>query len=232
MARKRPIKTRPVIGVTGPSGAFVPSWWFISWAVRRAGGQPLRMTPDTPHTDKALAGVIISGGEDIAPDIYSDIFHDNVTPRDNARDAFELRVLEQALARHLPILGICRGAQLINVALRGNLHQDLRTIRRRTSNRRSLLPCKTVAIRPWSHLSRITRLRRARVNSLHHQSVARVGGGVIVCAVDADGIIQAIEASDNDWLLGVQWHPEYLPYLASQRRIFTALVTACLRRTC
>lgn len=205
----------------------MPSWWFIRWAVRRAGGQPVRLTPDAPRTDVVLQGVIISGGEDIAPDLYGGVLHGTAVPQDSTRDGFELQVLERAFSARLPVLGICRGEQLINVALGGDLHQDLRTRRKRTSNQRTLFACKTIAIRPRSRLAALTRLRRTRVNSLHHQSVARLGRGLSVCAVDADAIVQAIEGCDTQWLLGVQWHPEYLPYMPQQRRLFAALVSAC-----
>lgn len=185
------------------------------------------MTPSVPRTDVTLQGVIISGGEDIAPDLYSGVLHGTAVSQDSTRDGFELQVLERALAARLPVLGICRGEQLINVALGGNLHKDLRTHRRRTSNQRTLLPCKTIALRPRSRLAAVTGLCRIRVNSLHHQSVARLGRGLSICAVDADAIVQAIESHTSQWLLGVQWHPEYLPYLPQQRRLFSSLVAAC-----
>jgi len=220
-------RKRPVIGVTGPDGRVVLSWWFIRWAVRRAGGLPLRMTPNKPRSGKKLDGVIISGGDDIAPDLYGGIRHGTAVSMDSARDAFEMKMLKHALASNLPVLGICRGAQLINVVLGGNLHQDLRQMRHITSNRRSLLPCKTVAIRPQSRLSKIQNLRRNRVNSLHHQSVAKRGQNLKISAIDSDGIVQAIERPADSWLLGVQWHPEYLPYKRTQRALFSALVAAC-----
>ena len=220
-------RKRPLIGVTGPDGRIVPSWWFIRWAVRRAGGQPLRMTPEKPRSGEKLNGIIISGGEDIAPDLYGGMMHGTAVPMDSARDAFEMKMLKHALASNLPLLGICRGAQLINVVLGGDLHQDLRELRQITSNRRSLFPCKTVAIRPHSLLGAIQKQRRDRVNSLHHQSVARRGNGIRVSAIDSDGIVQAIEHSEKSWLLGVQWHPEYLPYQRRQRALFAALVKAC-----
>lgn len=226
MPRKH-VVNRPVVGVTGPDGRIVPSWWFIRWAIRRAGGQPVRMTPRKPRSEVQPDAVVISGGEDIAPDLYGGMMHGTAVPTDSERDAFEMRVLDRALDSGLPVLGICRGAQLINVVLGGNLHQDLREIRHITSNRRTPLPCKTIAIRPRSRLANIQKRRRTRVNSLHHQSVARRGRGLQVCAIDSDGIVQAIEAPEKPWLLGVQWHPEYLPYQRRQRALFVALINAC-----
>ncbi len=143
---------------------------------------------------------------------------------------FELRILKAAIKAGLPVLGICRGAQLINVALGGTLHQDLRKMRQVTSNRRTFLPCKTVALRPHSRLAGIQKRRRDRVNSLHHQSVAKRGEGLKVSAVDTDGIVQAVEQPRGNWLLEVQWHPEYLPYRRQQRALFVALVRACRNR--
>ena len=204
----------------------MPSWWFIRWAVRRSGGRALRLTPGRPRPELVPDAVIISGGEDIAPDLYGGVLHGTAVPADSARDAFELRVLDTALKRKLPVLGICRGAQLINVALGGTLHQDLRELRRRTSNRRTLLACKTLAVGGASRLAAIIGPRRARINSLHHQAIARRAPGLRVCGRDADAIVQAVEGRGDQWLLGVQWHPEYLPYRPRQRRLFRALVAA------
>lgn len=216
--------SRPLIGVTGPDTAIPVAWWFIAWAIRRGGGRPLRMTPKRPHTQAKLDAVIISGGDDIDPRLYLPDAPDS--DRDYARDALELAVIRRALAKNLPLLGICRGAQLLNVALGGSLYGDLRQRRRRTSQRRTPLACKPVAVKSPSRLGDLLGAGRLRVNSLHDQAVARLGDGLRVVARDQDGIVQAIEDRSRRFLIGVQWHPEYLVYQAPQRQLLTALVAA------
>ena len=221
---------RPLIGVTGPDGRVAIGWWFTRLVVHLAGGAAYRLTPSHPTPSRRLDGVVIGGGDDIDPELYSGL-DDGTAKIDRARDAFEKRVLDRALEDGLPILGICRGAQLMNVMMGGNLHQDLRKIRVRTSNRRTVLPRKRIRIHPSSRLHRALGTETCRVNSLHHQAVDRIGAGLRVVATDLDGIVQGIENPEADFLLGVQWHPEYLPYRASQRRLFRLLVRAARRRS-
>lgn len=216
---------RPIIGVTGPDGWLNPAWWFTRWAIWRAGARAMRLTPSRSTLPKGLAGIIIGGGNDIAPDLYDELFEPENPPRhDPARDAFEKRVLEKVLATGLPVLGICRGAQLLNVVLGGNLHQDIRTMRRKTSNRRTPFARKTLLVQPQTRLHKILGSERCRINSLHYQAINRLGKGLRVAARDLDGLVQAVEG--EGFRLGVQWHPEYLPLRRPQRRLFKALVDA------
>lgn len=222
-------RARPLIGVTGPDSRLPLAWWCTRLAVSLAGGRACRLTPSRPQPPAALAGVIIGGGDDIDPDLYAGL-DDGKAKHDPARDRFEMQVLRQALAEGLPILGICRGAQLLNVALGGNLHQDLREIRVHTSNRRTVLARKSVLVERESLLHHITGGERYKVNSLHHQGIRRLGHRLRVAARDLDEIVQAIEDSGRVFVQGVQWHPEYLLYQARQRRIFGALVAAARER--
>jgi putative glutamine amidotransferase len=122
------------------------------------------------------------------------------------------------------MIGICRGAQLINTVLGGTLHNDIRHIRRLTYNRPGLLPTKQVWLEPDSRLAHITGKTKLRVNSLHHQAVKHPAEPLRRTGWDLDKITQAIEPTDNIPVLGVQWHPEYMIYLRSQFRIFHWLV--------
>ena len=219
----------PLIGVTGPDGWYHLAWRCSRYALHRAGARVVRLTPSRVGPLPSLDGVVIGGGDDIDPELYAGL-DDGTTRPDRERDALEVAVIEHALARDLPVLGICRGAQLVNVVLGGNLHQDIRSMRRRTSNRRTILPRKTVHVEPPSRLRKIMGPERTRVNSLHYQAVDRLGEGMEVVARDLDGIVQGIERAASTLCIGVQWHPEYLPYRREQRNLFNALVSAAVVR--
>ncbi|HDZ57895.1 MAG TPA: gamma-glutamyl-gamma-aminobutyrate hydrolase family protein [Pseudomonas xinjiangensis] len=221
--------TRPVIAITGPSrGAFGPRF-LVALAVRLYGGHPLQVRPGDPISSLAYDGVVVTGGHDIDPVLYA--AEPEVHPKyDAERDALESAVIDDALARHLPLLGICRGAQLLNVRRGGNLFQDLKSRRKLTSNRRTLLPLKTLVIEKNSHLGSLLGTRRCKINSLHNQAIDEVGTDLVISGRDLDGIVQAIEDLGHPFLVGVQWHPEFLLPLQRQRQIFKSLLAACRNR--
>ncbi len=148
------------------------------------------------------------------------------TGLNEARDQLEKMLINQADERGLPMLGICRGMQLLNVAGGGTLHQDLANFYEETPAIRSVLPRKRIEIEADSLLARVLSGTSARVNALHSQAIARVGRSFVVCARESSGVVQAIERSDHPFVLGVQWHPEYLPQRAEQQALFRGLVTA------
>ena len=217
--------------MTGPTrGSHAPKF-LVSLAIRLAGGRPLLITPadPKPHEQAQADGVVVTGGHDIDPVLYAAA--PEVSPKhDPERDALESAVIDRALERGLPLLGICRGAQLLNVRLGGNLFQELRSLRQRTSNRWTILPLKTLCIEPGTALERLFAVPRARINSLHNQGIAALGRGLVVAGRDLDGIVQAIEDPEWPCLRGVQWHPEFLLYSRGQRRLFTTLVEAARGR--
>jgi putative glutamine amidotransferase len=145
---------------------------------------------------------------------------------DPARDALENRLLRDALARGVPTLGICRGMQLINVACGGSLHQRLDSLYEERPTIRSVLPRKMIRVAENTRLRDLLGTERVRVNALHDQAINRLGNGLSVAASEDSGIIQAIEREQGPWLLGVQWHPEYLPQRPEQRALFAALIQA------
>jgi putative glutamine amidotransferase len=147
---------------------------------------------------------------------------------DPARDALENRLLAEALATGMPVLGICRGMQLINVACGGSLHQRLDSLYEERPSIRSVLPRKSICITEHSRLHALLGRKRLRVNALHDQAIDRKGTALSVAAVEDSGVVQAIEREDGPWVLGVQWHPEYLPQRPEQRALFAALVAAAL----
>ena len=213
----------PRVGVTGAARRFSPSWWCTRTALALCGARSSRISVHHAPPRGALHGLVIGGGDDISPEHYGGDIEQQVR-LDPDRDRLEMDWIEHALDAGLPMLGICRGAQLINVVLGGNLHQDIRDMRRLTRNRPGLLPTKRVSLEPGSRLCATTRRERLRVNSLHHQAVDRPGVDLVVVGRDRDHIVQAFECRNGRPIVGVQWHPEYLFYLPSQLAIFRWLV--------
>lgn len=145
---------------------------------------------------------------------------------DGDRDALEMMLIDEALAREKPILGICRGAQLLNVCLGGSLHQDVGNFYVEKPQLRSVLPRKVVQIAPHSRLARVIGRAPCAVNALHHQAIdcAALGRHVQVVAREGNGVVQAIEVEGARFAIGVQWHPEYIPQHRRQQALFEALV--------
>jgi len=214
------------IGVTGPDRRLPWAWWATRRQLARHGARALRLTPSRPGDLRACAGFVIGGGNDIDPAIYGGDVSQTRNP-DPDRDRYELGVLEAADRAGVPVLGICRGAQLLNVHRGGTLVSDLREQRVHTSNRGTLLPRKPVTVLPDTRLAALLGTTQTRVNSLHHQAVAQCGSGLAVVARDRDDIPQAIEGDGAVLRLGVQWHPEYLLQRRDQRRLFGGFVAAC-----
>ena len=194
----------------------------VAVAVLFAGGRTVQLSPADPASTRPYHGVVITGGHDVDPVLYAQ--ESKVLPHyDPDRDAFESAVIDDALERDLPLLGICRGAQLLNVRLGGDLHQDLRSHRRHTSHRRTILPMKTLLVEPGTRLSSLVGTDSARINSLHNQGIDRLGRGLRVSGRDLDGIVQAVENPAHEFLFGVQWHPEVLLGSRLQRGLFGAV---------
>jgi putative glutamine amidotransferase len=146
--------------------------------------------------------------------------------QDLERDKLELRLLTIAMERQLPVLGICRGAQLLNVFLGGSLYQDIHGFYKEHPQLRTILARKRIQIVKGTCLNKIFGRTRAKVNSLHRQSVKTLGRDLRVAAMEPNGVVQAIECTRCPFVLGVQWHPEFLPFYRSQRRIFSHLIHA------
>lgn len=154
------------------------------------------------------------------------LFSVPVPATDTERDELELGLLEEALDKNIPILGICRGAQLINVKMGGTLYRDIGGFYGEIPRIHSIWPRKRIRIDPESRLGEIIGKDRISVNALHRQAVEQLGDPLKVAAKEENGIIQAIELRDYPFLIGVQWHPEYMPQSFRQRRLFKSLVEA------
>ena len=205
-------------------------------AIVAAGGLPVLVPPmDDPEALRQLVskldGVIFPGGQDVGPQWYGEPAHPT-TRVDDLLDALEIGLARQVLSEDLPTLGICRGQQLLNVALGGTLVQDLAVeqIRHRQQGSRSELT-HAISLAPGSRLAEILGVTTLEVNSLHHQAVQRLGRGLAAVAWAPDGVVEGTESSEHSWLLTVQFHPEDLVgFHEPSQRLFQAFVDVCQKR--
>lgn len=220
---------KPVIGVTTSRDRGRLMWWFNRFALWRAGARGIRLMPHRRMDVHRLDGLVLGGGDDIGADLYGAELRPMVRI-DPDRDALEIKLLRFATAQKLPVLGICRGSQMINVSLGGTLHGDIHDAYENVPRMRTPLPRKTVRLVADSRLHGIIGKYHDRVNALHHQAVARLGSGLRVAARDEHGIVQAIESPSEPLLLGVQWHPEFMVLDPGQQRLYRALVASARKR--
>lgn len=192
--------------------------------VQRAGGLAAMLPPDAPEhaaaTVARLDGLVIAGGPDVEPVHYGATPDPRTGPPARARDAWELALIEAALAAQVPLLGICRGMQLLNVALGGTLtqHIDGHAEVPGVFGRHTVKPVPDTlygAIAP----------EETAVPTYHHQAVDRLGKDLLASAHAADGTVEAVELPGPPWVLGVQWHPE----MGGDLRVMQALVSAAAR---
>lgn len=229
----------PIIGITGnykllrngDEDFHVEKEYFA--AVTAGGGTPELLEPvEDPTRIKArirrVDGLLIPGGLDTPPSRYGQTQHPATRPVHPRRDAHDFACLAAALEQNKPILGICYGMQLLNVAFHGTLNQDIPAAgptarEHRRMGERSL---HDIEIVPGLRLHRILGCGKLQVNSSHHQAIARLGNGLVVSARCDDGIIEGIETDDTRFIIGVQWHPEALIDRPEHLALFKALVSA------
>ena len=227
---------KPTIGVTRCSRLddYVAS-------VEQAGGRAriLEVSESPRKLLNELDGVLLTGGGDVDPVLYGESRHETVEDAEPGRDEFEIDLAMRAVAEDLPLLAICRGAQVLNVAAGGTLVQDIpsqvpsdlaHTIREPKN-----AVAHDVRITPGSRLQQalgasVDASHTCRVNSRHHQSVGKVGAGLSASAVAADGVIEAIERRDSTFCVGVQWHPENFWQTQEFAPLFAAFVEAARGR--
>ena len=206
-------------------------------ALSAFGARPV-LLPDTSDKEalsKAFAscdGLLLPGGADISPSLYGENVHPKCGSQSETRDLSEPFLLKLALEQGKPVLGICRGCQLLNVALGGRLWQDISEMEGAHHGHMAFLRrarhVHNVTLAQDGLLPATGGLTVHGVNTMHHQALRRIAPCLKVCAVSDDGIVEAVQHIDAPFVLGVQWHPEHLfPQDAFARDIFRAFVLAC-----
>ncbi len=231
---------RPIIGITtygrDEDNRFRLPCLYVD-CVRRAGGVPLLIPPGDDGWEEILSvvdGVILAGGGDIDPSLYGGHPHDSIYSVDAERDHSELSLARRLAAGDMPTLGICRGHQVVNVALGGTLYENLPDVVGQTVVHR--LPPREptehlIAVDEQSRLAAILGETQFAAPSWHHQAIRDVAKGLAVTAHAPDGTIEACELRSHPWLFTVQWHPELSAHASpTQQRLFDALVEKCRQR--
>jgi len=213
--------TRPVVGVTiaydqRRAGVYSLRQDYVR-SVERAGAVPLVLAPVVaelvPELLARVQGLVLTGGTDLDPTLYGEQPDPKLGEVFRERDDFELELTRQALARDLPLLAICRGCQVLNVATGGTLVQDIAShvagAADHDPERERWETTHDVRLLPGTLLARLLETDRVAVNSFHHQAVKELGHGLVVSARSAaDDVVEAIEAPGRRFTLGIQWHPE------------------------
>ena len=179
--------------------------------LQKAGGLPVQLTRNTDPFDiiERLDGLVMTGGADPDPALYGEEPHPELGPVERGRDDWELELIRCALAARIPMLCVCRGAQLLNIALGGTLIQHLDSPEHAAWDRPRIDRCHTVRVAPGSRAEQLYGPTTA-TNSLHHQAVGRRGDGVLVTGTSDDGVVEAFEVEGRPEVFAVQWHPEML----------------------
>lgn len=240
---------KPQIVVTGPDSSGTTAWLFTSLSIRLAGGVPVRVTPSTFDHSLEYDGYVIGGGSDIHPEnrtqsplpkvnrsIWLKIKESFMYPMeflsrftkgsfDKARDDMEIAFIDYAIENDKPILGICRGHQLLNAALGGSMYTSTLPLLKDKPRIRSPFPRKDVIyVKDDSLIAEIAGDDPIHVNAIHSQAVAEPADELEITAKEKAGLNQVLESANSDKVLGVQWHPEYLVYMKTHRNIFRWLV--------
>jgi putative glutamine amidotransferase len=230
------IQRRPIIGITtygrNDKGLFGIDVEYVE-AIRRAGGIPVLLPPGESYQDELLErldGLIISGGGDVQPIHYQGADHAAIEYVDPERDASEIKLAQMVVKAGLPALNICRGAQVLNVALGGTLIEHLPDEVGDEMDHRATpegFVHHPVTIEPNSRLGKIVGQIEVNSASWHHQAVRQLAPSLKAVAFAADGTIEALEMPDHPWLIAVQWHPESIAADdPANQRLFDALVEA------
>ena len=244
----------PVIGITAtlkedpegidtrPLGGYVRADLDYVEGVAQAGGAPIILPPIIEAAEslvESIDGLLLSGGSDLDPSYYGEEPVPEMGVTIPERDAFEMEILGYALERGIPVFGICRGLQVLNVALGGTLYQDLPSqfdpeAGKHRQNTPKRQPTHEVEVDAGSRVGEVVVSRSFKVNSYHHQAVKDLADGLVVSGSSPDGIVEAVEARNfsEQWILAVQWHAEAMRESGREhRKLFEAHVEAARRRS-
>lgn len=233
---------KPIIGVTLAMGVEERQYFINSdnpKAIIKTGGVPILLPYDRGEMGIVqiagmLDGLVLTGGDDIDPILFGEEPHRKLGPVVPARDHFEIKLTKQMLRLNKPILALCRGAQILNIAAGGDMYQDMYD-----QIDRQLLQHSQKASRTYSThyvdvvhdtlLHEITQQDVIRVNSDHHQANRKIANGFLICGKSSDGIIEAIESKQHRFVLGVQWHPENMAVVDDDMslKVYEAFINAC-----
>lgn len=234
---------KPVIGITtfcekGANKVFNSVSYNYVKSIMLAGGVPILIPLDANNEDidiylEKVDGLLFTGGVDVSPLLYDEDPLKEINKISPDRDSYEIKLFNKAISMDIPILGICRGMQLINVALEGSLYQDI-NVQIKNSNGHSPSEINvdelyhSVAIKIDSRLFKILNKDKIFVNSFHHQCVKKLGKNLRPVAFSSDNIVEAYESCKQRFLLGIQWHPEDLVVKRSEfLGIFKELIEEC-----
>ena len=208
-------------------------------SLRRAGAEVRVLDPAVDKPDDVVArvdGLLLPGGGDVLPSLYGEAAHATFSAAEAGRDEYEMQLARRAVEADMPLLAICRGVQVLNVALGGTLVQDIPTELPGSIDHDIREPRVATAHEVWmTSGTLLERLMRSRieegdafdVNSRHHQAPRMLGGGLVVSGTAPDGVIEAIEDPARRFCLGVQWHPENFYRTGEFRPLFEGFVAAC-----
>ena len=237
---------KPIIGITTFNGQYMgyPSVdLFRAYvdAILVAGGIPVLIPSETPETSwkqlmEMLGGILFTGGGDVSPESYNEVDHPSLSGVDRSRDQIEIPMIKHAIQYNIPFLGICRGFQVLNVALGGSLFIDLSS-KRPDSIKHDYYPdfqrdylAHQVEIKPDSTIGKIMGRSMIKVNSLHHQGINTLSERLLPVGYASDGLVEAVEVSGHQFGLAVQWRPEWLINFSQMKAIFIALSKAAQER--
>jgi putative glutamine amidotransferase len=198
-------------------------------ALKAAGVDAVPVAAGSAFDTAEIAGLVLSGGADLNPALYGQEPHPEAQSPDDARDQMELGLLREAIRRDIPILAICRGMQLFNVAHGGTLHQHMEEFATHQNYERPKRePVHTVEVTPGTKLAEIFGAGDVAVNSRHHQAVSLLGKELVISAMSGDHVIEGIERPDLRYAVAVQWHPEdQAGHDARQAKLFESFARAC-----
>lgn len=231
---------KPIIGVTtdvDEKGSQITHLAYIQ-AIQKAGGVPIILpTGNDQDVDRLcgmLDGLLLTGGGDLDPSYFNEDPHPKLGEVTPERDTVELLLAAHMLKADKPILGICRGMQLLNIHFGAAVYQDLgaqygKPLIKHNQHARSQFATHSVTIKPETKYHSIINQDNIRVNSYHHQGIKGIGGPLIIAGEASDGVVEAIESTEHAFVIGVQWHPELLTgqEAAHSTLLFQAFVKAC-----